>query len=253
MRRYFSILAVAMATIFLSACELEGSNYQGQYYAEKLIWNRVLDGLEVEHEYMLPVVHLSEKLLGNETYKTSYDRPSGYSDKEGEDGYVLVYGYSEYSKKYYSIITDGKRLDEGAQWELYAWEERNVSSKQYVGTVTGIAGQTNMFRFSTGNPAWNRYSFYVAQESEVEYLFNGGTGYYDLKMVSVSGVNTDYLNDVASSDYTIEYESLRPMVFERGQLISGKMNLLYKDHVRQSERSVGVEISNRIVTYSEIK
>ena len=253
MRRYFSILVVAMATILLSACELEGSDYQGQSYAQRLIWNRVLDGLEVEHEYMLPVVHLNEKLLGNETYKTSYDSPSGYSDKSGEDGYVLVYGYNEYSKKYYSIITDGKRLDEGAQWELYYWINRDVSSKQFIGTVTGIVGQTDKFRLSTGNPTWSRYYFMVAQESEVEYLFNEGTGYYDLRMTSVSGVNTDYLYDDASSDYTIEYESIRPMVFERGQLISGKMNLLYKDHVRQSERSVGVEISNRIVTYSEIK
>ena len=242
-----------MATILLSACELEGSDYQGQSYAQRLIWNRVLDGLEVEHEYMLPVVHLNEKLLGNETYKTSYDSPSGYSDKSGEDGYVLVYGYNEYSKKYYSIITDGKRLDEGAQWELYYWINRDVSSKQFIGTVTGIVGQTDKFRLSTGNPTWSRYYFMVAQESEVEYLFNEGTGYYDLRMTSVSGVNTDYLYDDASSDYTIEYESIRPMVFERGQLISGKMNLLYKDHVRQSERSVGVEISNRIVTYSEIK
>lgn len=247
MRRYFSILAVAVATIFLTACKLSDGDTPNPQRPNQLIWNRVADGLKVEHEYMQIVVALNEIMINNNAYMTTYGGPSSVSSEEGE--YTLVYNISSYHKEIYSIQTGGKRLDEGAEWCLYAWEDNLGSSKQYIGIATGVEGQTNKFHFSSGNPTWSPYSFCVAQESDVEYVLNEGTRSYDLTMTNLSGVSTDS----AYSDYTIEYHSLQPILFKKAQIISGKMDILYKDLVRKSERATIVEVKNQIATYAENK
>lgn len=247
MRRYFSILAVAVATIFLTACKLSDGDTPNPQRSNQLIWNRVADGLKVEHGYMQIVVALNEIMINNSAYMTAYGGPSSVSCEEGE--YTLVYNISSYHKEIYSIQTGGKRLDEGAEWTLYVWEDNIDFSKQYIGTATGVEGQTNMFHFSSGNPTWCPYSFCVAQESDVEYVLNEGTRSCDLTMTNLSGVSTDS----AYSDYTIEYHSLQPILFKRAQIISGKMDILYKDLVRKSERATIVEVKNQIATYAENK
>ena len=247
MRRYFSILMVALATTLLSACELESADIRPTSYAERLLWNRVADGLKVEHGYMQIVVALNEIMNNNNAYMATFGRLSSVSSEEGE--YTLVYNISSYHKEIYSIQTGGKRLDEGAEWCLYAWEDNIGFSKQYIGTATGVEGQTNKFHFSSGNPTWSPYSFCVAQESDVEYVLNEGTRSCDLTMTNLSGVSTDS----AYSDYTIEYHSLQPILFKKAQIISGKMDILYKDLVRKSERAIIVEVKNQIATYAENK
>lgn len=247
MRRYFSILMVALATIFLTACKLSDGDTPNPQRPNQLIWNRVADGLKVEHGYMQIVVALNEIMINNNAYMTAYGGPSSVSCEEDE--YTLVYNISSYHKGIYSIQTGGKRLDEGAEWTLYVWEDNIGFSKQYIGTVTGVEGQTNMFHFSSGNPTWCPYSFCVAQESDVEYVLNEGTRSCDLTMTNLSGVSTDS----AYSDYTIEYHSLQPILFKRAQIISGKMDILYKDLVRKSERATIVEVKNQIATYAENK
>jgi hypothetical protein len=247
MRRYFSILAVAVATIFLTACKLSDGDTPNPQRSNQLIWDRVADGLKVEHGYMQIVVALNEIMLGHDAYMTAYGGPSSVNCEEGE--YTLVYNISSYHKEIYSIQTGGKRLDEGAEWTLYVWEDNVGFSKQYIGTATGVEGQTNKFHFSSGNPTWCPYSFCVAQESDVEYVLNEGTRSCDLTMTNLSGVSTDS----AYSDYTIEYHSLQPILFKRAQIISGKMDILYKDLVRKSERATIVEVKNQIATYAENK
>ena len=240
MRRYFPILVVAMATLLLSACEFASGDTADPQKANKLLWSRVNDGLYLEYEYIQPVAHLNDLMLGKEYASKAY---GDFEMTELNGEYTITYFYGgTLTKAVYSIVTDGKRLNEGGQWDLYISSDRTVSSMQYVGTAKGFEGEDDKFRFTTGNPEWSRYSFFVAQQSEINYSYNEAKRFFNMTMSITSGLNTDYLPDPSAADYSIEYESAAPLVWESGAIISGKLNLLYNDTRRQHKRTLSVEV-----------
>ena len=240
MRRYISILMVAMATITLTACQFGSGDTPDPQRANKLIWDRVSDGLYLEYDYLMPVAHLNDLMLGKEYASTAYGAFE-VSDYNGE--YTLKYLYGgTLTKAIYLIVTDGKRLDEGGEWDLYVSDNRTAEHMQLIGSVKGFAGETDKFALTTGNPDWSRYSFSVAQQSEIIYAYNEAERIFSVRMTSINGLNTDCLSDPTVAGYTIEYEAVKPLVWEGGAIISGELNLCYTDVRLASKRTLGVEI-----------
>ena len=240
MRRYFSILAVAMATIFLTACKLSNGDTPNPQRSNQLIWSRVSDGLYLEYGYMMPVAHLNDLMLGKEYASTAYGAYE-MTDTNGE--YTITYFYGgTLTKDIFRIVTDGKRLDEGGEWTLYVSDNRSDLSMQLIGTVKGFVGEVDKFILATGNPDWYRYNnFFVAQTTEVTYAYNEAESTFNVRMNSIDGVNTDNMRYPDSASYTIEYEVVRPLVWENGAIILGELKLCYHDLLIDSSRMLGVE------------
>ena len=123
----------------------------------------------------------------------------------------------------------------------------------YIGTAKGIVGQSNKFTIKTGNPEWYRFDYFVSQESVVEYSIDEISEVLTLLMTSATGLNTDNLQNPETANYTIDYKLLKPLRFEKDELISGKVDIVYRDVQAKSQRTVVVDIENKIVTFMSNK
>lgn len=250
MKRYFSILAVAVATMLLSACEFATAETPDTQRANRLLWGRVEEGLRFERRHAQVVAHLNDILLGKTQIDTAYGECEVLSNR---DIYTLDYSISKYSNETYRIVTNGKRLDEGGQWSIYM-KLGSYMSMVEVGTAKGIEGQSDKFTLKTGNPEWYHfYDYFVAQQSEVEYTINELTGALILTMTSATGLNTDNLQNPEAANYTINYEQLKPLRFEGADIISGKVDITYRDIKAKSQRRIVVEIADFEPSYTKIE
>ena len=250
MRRYFSILVVAVATLLLSACEFATADLPDTQRANRLLWGRVEDGLRIERRHAQVVAHLNDILLGKTQIDTAYGECEVLSNR---DIYTLDYSISGYSNETYRIVTDGKRLDEGGQWSIYM-KLGSYMSMVEVGTAKGIEGQSNKFTIKTGNPEWYHfYEYFVAQQSEVEYSINDITGALILTMTNATGLNTDDLQNPETANYTIDYKLLKPLRFEGADIVSGIVDIRYCDVQTKSQRSLVVDITNQEASYLKIE
>lgn len=249
MRRYFSILAVAMATILLCSCEFAEADSPDPQRANKLLWGRVEEGLHFEYRHAQVVAHLNDVMLSRTQLDAAYDKCE-ISDKDGI--YTLDYSGSKYGSQTYRILTNGKRLDEGGEWSIYV-KYGSYMEFVYIGSAKGIVGQSNKFTIKTGNPEWYHFDYFVSQESVVEYSIDEISEVLTLLMTSATGLNTDDLQNPESANYTIDYKLLKPLRFEKDELISGKVDIVYRDVQAKSQRTVVVDIENKIVTFMSNK
>ena len=249
MRRYFSILAVAMATIFLCSCEFSSAEIPDPQRANKLLWRRVSEGLQSEYRHAQVIAHLNDIMLGKAQCNAAY----GECEVIHNDSiYTLDYHGSKYGAETYRVLTAGKRLDEGGEWIVYV-KYGSYMQLVNIGTVKGSVGENSKFTLTTYNVDWCRYDYSVSQESVIEYSVNDIEEVLTLTMVSATGLNTDYLRDPSSADYTIDYTLLSPLVFKGDELISGKVDIIYRSVLEQTRRTLVVEVANKIVTFAENK
>ena len=249
MRRYFSILVVAMATILLCSCEFAEADIPDPQRANKLIWGRVSEGIAGEYRHAQVVAHLNDIMLGKTQIDGAFDKCEVINN---DSVYSLDYSGSKYGAETYRILTNRKRLDEGGEWSIYV-KYGSYMKLVNIGTVKGVVGESNKFTLKTYNPDWERYGYFVSQESVIEYSIDNITEALTLTMTSATGLNTDYLHDLSAASYTIDYTLLSPLVFESDELISGKVDIAYCNVQKQTKRTVVVEIANKIVTFAENK
>ena len=241
MRKYISILTIALAALFATSCELEGGTTPNRNKANDLLWNRVSEALGGHYEHILTVAQLNDTLRDAGYVKKAYDYCVVAEESEGV--YTLEYG----SNRTYRINTAGKKLEEGGEWSV------NVQYGPYMepyklGTVKGVVGEPAKFSVDFDDEFGYRSAYRNAMKADVEYTYDESNECLDITFANIDGFSVER-GDSTRPEYIIEFDSTEPLVFYYGVLNSGKMNILYKDNLLHTQRSVIVEIFNKFVTF----
>ena len=245
MRRYFSIFVVALVALFTAtSCQLEGGTEPDLNRANRLLWGRVNDALYQHHEHFLIVAQLNDTLLGKEYGRCPYPT----CDITEKDGVYTIF-YSQYNRTY-RIKTDNKRLDEGGVWSIYV---RYGSYGGFIelGKAEGIVGESSKFNLSITTAelgAGYGYAYCYSADSEVEYEYDDIAEGLTIRYNTVKGILADEQLS-ASDDYIVEFEVVEPLII-RATIESGKVDILYRDLVNNTSRSLTVEIVNKITTFA---
>ena len=244
MRKYISILVVALVALFMAtSCQLESGTEPNPNKANQLLWRRVETALNGQYEHAQMVVWLNDYMIGevwSETYK-----PIEVSENEGV--YTFSYTMSgDYYATTYRINTGGKKLNEGGEWIVYVKYGAYMEFAK-VGVVKGVVGENT--KFSIECEVSHQTPHYNALQSEVEYLFNDVEEMYEFTFMECKGISTDTNNASNSMEYIIEFEATELLVYTDKTLWSGKIDILYKDNMEGTERNVTAEIERRFVTF----
>jgi hypothetical protein len=239
MRKYISIFVFAIVALFTTSCELNGGTTPDPNRANRLLWHRVENALYEQLDYIKPIAQLNDHICGTTYSKYPYEPCNIY---ESEGIYTMVYGDYSYS---YRVVTNKKRLDDGGEWDFYL-RYGTYMQYQLFGTVKGIVGESAKFTIDMGCMEWQRSAYYNKVESEVEYALNPITEAFEITFANVDGISSDY---TAEKDYLITFKSLEPILFIDNLLISGQVNILYEDLVKQTKQEVTVSIVEKIITF----
>ena len=244
MRRYFSILIVALVAIFATtSCQLESGTEPNPNRANQLLWRRVETALSGQYEHAQMAAWLNDYMIGgvwSETYE-----PIEVSEKEGV--YTLSSTLSgDYYGATYRINTGGKLLNEGGEWVVYV-KYGSYMEFAKIGVVKGVVGEDT--KFSIECEVGYQTPHYNTLQSEVEYLFNDVEEMYEFTFMECKGISTDTNNASNSVEYIIEFEATEPLVYTDKTLWSGKVDILYKDNMAGTERNVTAVIERRFVTF----
>lgn len=244
MRRYFSILIVALVAIFTTtSCQLESGTEPNPNRANQLLWRRVETALSGQYEHAQMVAWLNDYMIG-EVWSETYE-PIEVSEKEGV--YTFSYTMSgDYYATTYRINTGGKKLNEGGEWVVYV-KYGSYMEFAKIGVVKGVVGENT--KFSIECEVGYQTPHYNALQSEVEYLFNDVEEMYEFTFMECKGISTDTNNASNSVEYIIEFEATEPLVYTDKTLWSGKVDILYKDNMAGTERNVTAVIERRFVTF----
>ena len=201
----------------------------------------------MQYDNFMVVAYLNDKLLNKEYVSDIY--PS-YELEVRDNIYTLNYGGSNYYAESYRIKTDGKRLDEGGEWLIY-YRPSTYAEYAKLGVATGIEGETAKFNLSIDNSAYGRYyyAYSYAAESEIEYEYDNVQECHCIKYNTFKGTTSD---TSGQQDYIINFEVVEPLVI-RASIEQGKIDILYKDLVENTSRSLSVVIANRSVTFATSK
>ena len=244
MRKIFSMIMVALVALCVAtSCELASGTDPNPNKANNLLWGRVKDAIYMQYDNFMVVAYLNDKLLNKEYVSDIY--PS-YELEVRDNIYTLNYGGSNYYAESYRIKTDGKRLDEGGEWLIY-YRPSTYAEYAKLGMATGIEGETAKFNLSIDNSADgdSYYAYSYAAESEIEYEYGDVTERLEVKFNTFKGSTFDTASQL---NYIIEFEVVEPLVF-RTEIESGKVEILYKDFVDNTSRSLSVVIANKITTF----
>jgi len=248
MRRYISIFVVTLVAIFATtSCQLEGGTTADTQRANRMLWNRVYDGLNEHTQHITTIAYLNDAML--DIKWDTDNKPIGIEEKESGD-YIIYYGEDKYYYPMaYRIVTGGKRLDEGGEWVVYVKYGTYMEFAK-VGTAQGRVGEATKFHLKTDNGASMRYNYIYTQQADVEYSYNSTEEALHFVLSSVEGVSTDTSSIGSEADFIIEYNSVEPLVFIDETLYSGEVDILYRDFVENATRSLTVQIANKIITFA---
>ncbi len=247
MRKYISILAVALAALFVAtSCEFSSGTDPDTNKANRLLWNRVQEALGSQYHHIVAVAQLNDTLrkaeYGNKPYKGEVPEIT-----ESNGVYTLVYAY----ERTYIVNTLGKKLEEGGEWSIQV-KYGTYMEPYKLGTVKGVVGEPTKFSFDFADMYAYRGPYPCALKSEVEYFYNVSDESLDITLFNTEGHSVEhYAED--HPDYIIEFKAPEPLVFYGGELYSGVVDILYKDNVSQTQRGVTVEISNKFTTFAPPK
>ena len=242
MRKYISIVVVALAAMFMAtSCELGSGTDPNPNRANQLLWGRVKDAIYQQYNTAEVVAQLNDTLIG----KTYPKNPYKQCDLEvGDNIYTLIYGEGYQS---YRIQTDGKLLSQGGTWVIYY---RAGSYMEFVklGYASGIEGETSKFNLVTDDYDLSQYYYDYSYnvESEIEWEWEPVHECRLVKYNTFKGASTDSWRE---PDYTLDFELVEPLVICR-EIEQGKVHILYQDLVENTKREVAVKIANKIVTFA---
>lgn len=243
MRKYISILAIALAALFVAtSCHLEGGSDSNPNKANNLLWNRTQGVFSSQYEHVLAIAQLNDTLRGAEYGNKAY---KGYNpDIFLKDGlYKLTYGY----QRIYTVDTAGKMLEEGGEWTITV-QYGTYMEPYKLGTVKGVVGEPTKFRFDFDDLYAYQAYYRSILKADVEYNYNASRECMDITFANAEGSSLER-NSSATPDYIIEFETAQPMVYYGGVLNSGRVNILYKDNILNTQRGVTVEISDKFTTF----
>lgn len=245
MRKIFSMIMVALVAMFAtSSCMLSSGTDPNPNRKDNLLWGRVNNAINQHYDHSRAVAHLNDVMLDREYVESVYKQCDIVA---GTNAYTITYASNSDS---YRIVTDGKRLDEGGVWTIYY---RTTPYMEFgeVGKAIGIDGETSKFKLVVDNSHWG-YTYYAnsyTAESEIEYEYDDIVESLCVKFNTFKGFCSD---DPTPSDYVIEFETVEPLVI-RAAIEQGKIDILYKDLIKNTSRELTVEIENRNVTFATTK
>ena len=245
MRNYISMIMVALVAMFVAtSCELESGTEPNPSRANQLLWNRVKATIDQQYNYAEAVAHLNDTLIGKSYPKSVYPQ---CELEVGDNIYTLTYVSGYYSESY-RIQTDGKLLNQGGVWTIYY---RTGTYMEYVklGHAYGIKGESSKFNlviddYDLSKNYYNDYSYNA--ESEIEWEWEPIHERRLVKYNTFKGASSDSWKE---PDYTLDFEAVEPLVICT-EKESGKIDIMYKDLVKNTSRRLNVVIANKIVTFA---
>ncbi|MBQ5647836.1 MAG: hypothetical protein IIV16_01785 [Alistipes sp.] len=245
MRKIFSMILVALVAMFTAtSCQLSSGTDPNPNRKNNLLWGRVNDAINQHYDHFRAVAHLNDVLLDRDYVESAYKQ---CEIVEGTNAYTLMYDSSYNS---YRITTDGKRLDEGGVWTIYYRTSPYMEFGE-VGKAIGIEGESSKFNLVVDNSHWG-YTYYAnsyTADSEIEYEYNDVVESLCVKFNTFKGFCSD---EPTPTEYVIEFEVVEPL-YIRASIEQGKIDILYRDLVKNTSRELTVEIENRIVTFATSK
>jgi hypothetical protein len=241
MRKIFSMIMVALAAMFATtSCMLSGGTDPNPNRKDNLLWGRVNNAINQHYGHAVAVAYLNDVMLDRECVESAYKQ---CDIVEGTNAYTITYASNSNS---YRIITDGKRLDEGGVWTIY-YRTSTYMEFGELGKAIGIEGETSKFNLVVDNSHWGytHYADSYTAESEIEYEYDDIVESLCVKFNTFKGFCSD---DPTPSDYVVEFEAIEPL-YIRASIEKGKIDILYKDLIANTSRSLSVVIADRIVTF----
>ena len=245
MRKIFSMIMVALAALLVAtSCELASGTDPNPNRKNTLLWGQVNDVINKHYDHAVAVAHLNDILLDKSYIEIAYQPCDFMAD---ENVYTLRYG-STYSARSYRIKTDGKRLDEGGEWEIY-YRTSTYAEYVQIGKATGIMGETSKFNLSIDNKeyAQSYLAYCYAAESEIEYEYDSFLR--DCLCVKYNTFKGTIAERSQQTDFTIEFEVVEPLVIFLS-LEQGKIDILYKDLVENTKYELTVQVADKITTFA---
>ena len=248
MRNYISMIMVALVAMFVAtSCELESGTEPNPSRANQLLWGRVNDAIYQQYDHAEAVAQLNDTLIGKSYPKSVYPQ---CELEVGDNIYTLTYVSGYYSESY-RIQTDGKLLSQGGVWTIYY---RTGTYMEYVklGQAYGIEGESSKFKlviddYELRHNYYNGYCYNA--ESEIEWEWDAIHECRLVKYNTFKGATGDSWKE---PDYTLDFEAVEPLII-RASIEQGKIDVLYKDIVENTNREVIVQIANKIVTFATPK
>ena len=237
MRKIFSMIMVALVAMFAtSSCMLSSGTDPDPNRKNNLLWGRVNDAINQHYDHSRAVAHLNDVLLDRDYVESAYKQ---CEIVEGTNAYTITDASSNAS---YRIVTDGKRLDEGGVWAIYCRVGTYMEFSE-VGKAIGIVGESSKFNLVVDNSHWG-FTYYAdsySAESEIEYEYDDVVECLCVNFNTFKGFCSD---DPTPADYVIEFEVVEPL-YIRASIEEGEVDILYKDLVEKTTRSLSVVIANR--------
>ena len=237
MRKIFSMIMVALAALFVAtSCELASGTDPNPNRKDNLLWSRVNDAINQQYDHFWAVAYLNDVMLDREYVESVYKR---CEIVEGTNLYTITDASSNAT---YRIKTDGKRLDEGGVWAIYCRVGTYMEFSE-VGKAIGIEGESSKFNLVVDNSRWG-YTYYAdsySAESEIEYEYDEVVECLCVNFNTFKGFCSD---DPTPASYVIEFEVVEPL-YIRASIEEGEVDILYKDLVEKTTRSLSVIIANR--------
>jgi hypothetical protein len=241
-KKYISILTVALVALFATSCILENGTEPNPNKANNLLWSRTQEVFSGQYEHILAMAQLNDILREAEYGNKPYN---GYNpDITENDGiYTLAYGY----ERTYIINTAGRSLEEGGEWVVKVKYGKYMEPYK-LGIVKGVVGEPTKFNFDFDDEYSYRSPYHNALKSEVEYSYNESEECLDITFANAEGYSIER-NNSNMPDYIIEFDVTEPMAYYVGVLYSGKVDIIYKDNILHTERSLTVVIAYRFATF----
>jgi hypothetical protein len=245
MRRYISIMAVVLMALFATSCELESGTTPNPDKANLLLWDRVCEVFDGHYQHILTVAQLNDTLRDARHAKKLYEYCVMAEELEGV--YTLEYG----SNRTYRIHTAGKKLEEGGEWSIEV--KYGYYMEPYkLGSVKGVVGEPTKFNIDFDDEYGYRSPYRNAIKADIEYSYNDSDESLGVTFTTAEGFSVER-EATTRPDYIIEFKAVEPMEFCDGVLHSGLIDIVYRDNILHTERSLTAAITNKFVSFYNIK
>lgn len=246
MRNYISIFVVALAALFAISCQFSSGTEPNPNKANNLLWNRTYGVFSGNYEHVITIMQLNDTMRDAEYGGVPYKSNWPYIT-ESEGVYTLMYGY----ERTYTINTAGKKLEEGGEWSVQV-QYGTYMEPYKLGMVKGVVGEPTKFSINFNDTYAYQASYTNALKSDIEYYYNESEEFFEISFANAEGYTVEQYSST-TPDYIIEFDVTQPMVYYGGALYSGKVDILYKDNILNTQRGVTVEIFNKFVTFVPLK
>ena len=240
MKKYIVAL---LALICLASCNVWNGQTPTPDGGKKAIWAQVHRAIYYGCSYSYLAIYGEALMAGNQDVANFLELNIGAVESTkveiAADKIVIINSNSSY-RTTLTIITEGKRLSEGATWKLYShteYESGTIVEPILLATYVGKKGSEYNF---TCSREWKDDTYYHCS-GKVEYEFAYDISVLESKIVAtISSTGNLYQEKNSTIDFATVAQ--KPIVFTNKMLRSGAVDILYKDLERNSSKAFITEV-----------